>query len=253
MNAPPLSDSASRTNTFRWFSWNASGPIFCLVLALLVFATWAFPQDAAWSHALTLDPANPASSTIQAAISVIKSFGRGQILVLVALLLGAAGRRKTAIQILVAGIVMMLVVTAIKHGVGRVRPNLGPHSFPSGDTATAFAMAIPMLVAMRAWWLRTLILCVAVLVGLGRVVEGWHFPSDVAAGAAVGCLSGWSALCFTGQSWWKWTFSWFYRRSWRWWLGSALIFWILAGFGVLIVQIVYPRPPGAPSQTLLGS
>lgn len=59
-------------------------------------------------------------------------------------------------------------------------------SFPSGHTALAAGLAAALI------WLyprgRTLFCAVAVLVGCQRVVSGAHFPSDVLAGAAAGCL-----------------------------------------------------------------
>jgi membrane-associated phospholipid phosphatase len=59
-------------------------------------------------------------------------------------------------------------------------------SFPSGDASLAFAMAMSLtLVAPRGrilWW------TLAVIVGIERIAENAHYPSDVAAGAALGCV-----------------------------------------------------------------
>jgi membrane-associated phospholipid phosphatase len=64
-------------------------------------------------------------------------------------------------------------------------------SFASGHTATAAALAAALV------WLypngRVLFPALAVLVGCQRIVAGAHYPSDVLAGASVGCLV---ALCF---------------------------------------------------------
>lgn len=65
-------------------------------------------------------------------------------------------------------------------------------SFPSGHTAAAFAVAtvagfcIPGLLVP--------LILVAMLIGLSRVYLGVHYPSDVAAGAVLGGLSGIIAL-----------------------------------------------------------
>ena len=61
-------------------------------------------------------------------------------------------------------------------------------SMPSAHTATAFGLAV-MLSAIypRGRWYFAVL---AILVGLQRIVTSAHFPSDVCAGAAVGCLFG---------------------------------------------------------------
>lgn len=67
-------------------------------------------------------------------------------------------------------------------------------SFPSGHTATAFAVAA-VLSHMTA------LLCpgalfLATLIGLSRLALGAHFPSDVIAGMALGCLCAGLCLAF---------------------------------------------------------
>ncbi len=206
-------------------------------------------QDAAWSACLRIDDGHPAAATLHAAVDVVKVFGRGEVLVLVALLLGALGRRRTAVQILIAALIVAVAVTALKHGVDRIRPNGGPLSFPSGDTATAFAIAVPLAVLGR-WWLGVPALLVAVLVGLGRVVQGWHYPSDALAGAALGILAGVAALRFSrnadlrsattpeppigSRSGWAHWCERLLAIPWRWWLGAAIAY---AGIGSLLVLL----------------
>ncbi len=57
-------------------------------------------------------------------------------------------------------------------------------SFPSGHTASAFLMAT--LISLEIAALAPVFLGWAAMVGLGRVVLGVHYPTDVAAGAALG-------------------------------------------------------------------
>lgn len=63
-------------------------------------------------------------------------------------------------------------------------------SFPSGHTASVFALATA-LVLLKPWWeLRWwLALMLAVLVGYSRVYLGQHFPADVLAGSILGVMS----------------------------------------------------------------
>ena len=61
-------------------------------------------------------------------------------------------------------------------------------SFPSGESATTFAIAA----SLSAWFpkLRVPLMAVAVAVAAARVVVGNHFPSDVWAGAMLGLAVG---------------------------------------------------------------
>jgi membrane-associated phospholipid phosphatase len=97
-----------------------------------------------------------------------------------------------------------ILVQVIKHLVGRARPRLtlppwehfGPsfdndlHSFPSGHTTTSFALAAVLAARFprQAWIFYSL----ASLVGLGRLVSGSHYPSDVLAGVILGLAVGWA-------------------------------------------------------------
>jgi undecaprenyl-diphosphatase len=95
-----------------------------------------------------------------------------------------------------------LVVTIVKHLIGRVRPSVaGPFAYvpfswrseyasmPSGHATTAFAVAV----ALGALWprARPLLWLYALLIAASRVIIAAHYPSDVVAGA---CLGGFGAL-----------------------------------------------------------
>ncbi len=62
------------------------------------------------------------------------------------------------------------------------------HSFPSGHSMTAFAVAIACSVFVPR--LRYLLIPVAVLTAISRIYVGAHFPLDVAYGALAGTLIG---------------------------------------------------------------
>ncbi|GDY14198.1 hypothetical protein LBMAG53_30760 [Planctomycetota bacterium] len=201
----------------------------CAALALAVL-----PWDTSLATQLTAG-ADALGDQARAAIAIIKPFGRGEVLVILGLAVAALGggaARRSSLAILTAGLLLVPVVTALKWTIDRVRPSGGEHSFPSGDAATACALVVPLLAAFgwRAAWIVPL----AALVGLGRIVEGWHHPADVLAGFALGLTAGFIALRLIPHHW----------PGLRWWQGAGL-----AG-AVLIVSAAVaswdPSPiPGA--------
>jgi undecaprenyl-diphosphatase len=114
-----------------------------------------------------------------------------------------AGVRFT-LSMAVAFAVELAVQKALKHGLKRLRPclavpgvrNLVPFpdvfSFPSGHTAGAFLAAVQ--VSSLVPGLSAPLFTVAALIGASRVYNGVHYPSDVAAGAALGSACGMLAL-----------------------------------------------------------
>ena len=59
-------------------------------------------------------------------------------------------------------------------------------SFPSGHTATAFALATSLSVKYPKWYVIAPSALWACSVGVSRMNEGVHYPSDVLTGAAIG-------------------------------------------------------------------
>ncbi|MFA6603785.1 MAG: phosphatase PAP2 family protein [Patescibacteria group bacterium] len=62
-------------------------------------------------------------------------------------------------------------------------------SFPSDHTAISFALAFSVVYTKPA--AGAILFVGAAIVALGRVFVGVHYPSDILAGAAVGCFSAW--------------------------------------------------------------
>jgi len=104
---------------------------------------------------------------------------------------------------LVGVLTAALLVNVAQGAIGRLRPNTGdsqwafaeplegltqgmPSGFPSGEAATAFAMAVTL---SRAWprggrWFYAL----AFLASLARVLPGMHYLTDVVVGAMTGTV-----------------------------------------------------------------
>lgn len=94
-----------------------------------------------------------------------------------------------------------IIMTTMKVVVGRRRPGEtgeayhfrpfgGDHSFPSGHTAQAFSLASVIAESYDERWVDLTSYGIATLVGLARVEQGAHFPSDVLAGAIIGTVVG---------------------------------------------------------------
>jgi undecaprenyl-diphosphatase len=115
-----------------------------------------------------------------------------------------AGRGK-AVRVFLAMALAVALCDALSHRfikplVHRARPEKagvsvvlrtrshGGYSFPSNHAANSFSGATVLGLAYPAWRIPALL--IAALVAYSRVYVGVHFPSDVAAGAALGMLIG---------------------------------------------------------------
>ncbi len=98
-----------------------------------------------------------------------------------------------------------ITVQVLKHLFPRMRPSNLPdalvapderifyNSFPSGHTATSFALACWLWLRLRHTryrWVGYLAWALAVLVGLSRIYRGVHYPLDVLVGALIGIMWG---------------------------------------------------------------
>ncbi len=109
----------------------------------------------------------------------------------------------TAMISLISEFVVVNVFT--KNIVARTRPYIvndalevlgklpSDYSFPSGHTGSAFAVAIVMFFCMPAKYGVPSII-VAVLMGISRLYNGVHYPTDVLAGAVIGLITGYGAF-----------------------------------------------------------
>ncbi|MFN8588971.1 MAG: phosphatase PAP2 family protein [Candidatus Eisenbacteria bacterium] len=157
-------------------------------------------NDARWSRALAASGGDGARD----AARVAKQFGN-HLAVAPALLAVDAGARlagrprlaaateRVALSCASAG----LVTLALKNAAGRWRPHedadprrfepfSGHDSFPSGHTTMAFSLAGALDAETRSHWVPAIAYPLAAATGWSRVHDHVHWPSDVAAGAAIG-------------------------------------------------------------------
>jgi undecaprenyl-diphosphatase len=144
-------------------------------------------------------------------VTILSDLGRGigWAAVCGALAIGDGSRgRRVAVRTMAA----MLVANALGEGplkryFKRRRPFHDVHdhivvgtrtldtSFPSGHSASSFAAATSLAAAYPRF--AAVFLATAAGVGFSRVYLGHHYPSDVAAGAAVGMALGGAAVAVT--------------------------------------------------------
>ncbi len=151
-------------------------------------------------------------------LAEVFAHGAGVILIVVAVAVVNALKRKQIMLLLVGSLGAGLTADVIKLSITRVRPRnvdlakstvwetFGPwlplsnhtngdsHSFPSGHTATAFGFAVVLSALYpRGRWVFFTFACLA---SLQRMESLAHFTSDVCFGAAVGWVMGNVALHF---------------------------------------------------------
>lgn len=171
-----------------------------------------------------------------------------------------SGRVRPVLNALLALVLLLPTVQPLKIGVGRPRPlqgntassqtpdsgiELRGRSFPSGDTASAFAVATALASFLEWPWL-TALFAASTCVGFLRVAMLAHYPSDVCGGAGIGILCGWLALRVTRR--------WLSLESDRlgWWRNAALIgvvvipicIWLFQGHDEFVIFLMTHGPIG---------
>lgn len=137
------------------------------------------------------------------------NFGDGLVSVATVILLAGFNKRKEALAILCAYISSGLTAQLIKHLFDQPRPRLyfeqskfvynhfingsviySGGSFPSGHSASAFAMATVFALMYDNKWVSIVAFIMAALVGYSRIYLAQHFLQDVTAGAFTGVFFG---------------------------------------------------------------
>jgi membrane-associated phospholipid phosphatase len=176
---------------------------------------WLHSVDVWWFRLINLSWSNRFFDWLMPFVSNSPWFACFLILIALGLLIkgGARGRICVLMLVLALGLGNWLVCDSLKHGVARVRPFLvipdaklrigmgGSFSMPSSHAANWFSATFILLVYYRRsiWCMLPL----AVLVGLSRIYNGVHYPSDVLAGALLGM--GYSAAVIgAAEAIWQW-------------------------------------------------
>jgi membrane-associated phospholipid phosphatase len=119
----------------------------------------------------------------------VRVFGKGDVLILLGFLLAIHRWKQVAVCACVAILLAGLIVTPMKLVIGRPRPDgSNKSSFPSGDVASLTAFLVPIASTLPA--IRPVAIAGVVAVGAVRVANGFHFPSDILAGVAIGIFAG---------------------------------------------------------------
>lgn len=184
--------------------------IIAMSVVLCGAAVACMGYDAAWSSAMPNIP-QEGGGWFAELVRTVRPFGHGEVLVMVALALGAIGWRRVGTELLAALVLVAVMVWVLKFGVQRTRPTGEPYSFPSGDAATC-AVLVPALLAMArpgARWWALLAGVLTISVAGARVVKGFHYPSDVMVGTAVGLLGGLGAHRLVRDRWARLPSRWF--------------------------------------------
>ena len=107
-------------------------------------------------------------------------------------------KKEQVVHAIVAGVVSWFVAYIIKSIFPTPRPFMVngdlasviippmDGAFPSGHSATAFALAVTIFLHDRK--IGTLFLICAILIGIGRVYANVHYPVDILGGALIGTL-----------------------------------------------------------------
>ena len=155
---------------------------------------------------------NPFSDAVMPWITALGNVGILWIVTAV-ILLFLPKWRKAGVQMLLAlGVATLIGSAVLKPLIGRIRPFEAngfkdllisapkDYSFPSGHPAASFAAALVLFHRSRK--LGTAAWITALLIAFSRLYLYVHYPTDVLAGAVLGCLSG-AAGIWLGTFLWK--------------------------------------------------
>ena len=146
----------------------------------------------ATERASFLGPGETIGSARMQLAGALATFAAGQIT-------GNAKIAAVGADLVSANIVAQTLTGAVKMSVRRGRPDGTQFSFPSGHTSVSFASAT-VLQRHFGWKAGVPAYAMASYVAASRIHDKRHFLSDVAFGAAVGIVSGWTVTMGRGDA-----------------------------------------------------
>jgi membrane-associated phospholipid phosphatase len=118
---------------------------------------------------------------------IIRPIGKGTFTILLALLIGGIGLKKTCYKIFTAFVIMSIIVWSLKITVHRERPNKeNNHSFPSGDAGNTTVLLISAASDIPAF--APLAIALVPSIAFLRTHDNYHHLSDVLAGIGFGII-----------------------------------------------------------------
>lgn len=205
----PLSATRHIAAHRGWLLW-AVGALALAVMSALAHGAAQFPGDTAVSALLQRLHGTAIAPFVNFPSDANQPQPGGVIALTIVLVFAVLRRVIEAVAVAVTTFGTDLINAIINSLVARPRPHgvhvttlsgLGAHSFPSGHVEHVtvlfgFLFFLTLLIRRAhperwAWLLPVQIICVyfIALVGVGRIVEGTHQPSDVLAGYLVAALA----------------------------------------------------------------
>ena len=165
-------------------------PYFYFVLGIVFFALSGvfYSYDMPYKNWANENTAIRENNIINLIFDLLRPIGKGTFTVLLALLIGGIGLKKTCYKIFAAFVIMSMIVWSLKIAVHRERPNKeNNHSFPSGDSgnATVLLVAAASDIPALAPFAIALVPSIAFL----RTHDNYHHLSDVLAGIGFGLIA----------------------------------------------------------------
>lgn len=135
-------------------------------------------------------------------LDLIVQYGIIFITIILFNIISNSNKRKTYAKLSLISLILTTIIVniIIKNLVGRTRPGFvisdvyyihrvpSGYSFPSGHTATIFAVATMNFLLLKSRTQSIIIYVLSILTAFSRIYAGHHYPSDVVFGALFGIL-----------------------------------------------------------------
>lgn len=169
-------------------------PLFGLAVVIGLVAILVWPFDETLSNMLCISRVGHVATPLWwEALKGVRVFGKAEVLLVLGFLLAIHRRKQIAVLACIGVLLAGLIVTPMKLIIARPRPDgSNKMSFPSGDVASLTAFLVPIATTIPA--MRPIAFAGVVAVGAVRVSNGFHFPSDILAGIAIGIVVGAAVL-----------------------------------------------------------